>query len=245
MGGGGGGGGGSGGGTMKIYVFDHGPVELLGSFGDELTIVNAARVSFGSESSEFTTRDDKLMRYLWKNKHFSPFRHVIVRLRLVAPEFVLRQAYKHVVGIETTSSSSCKDHAWNEISGRYKPVEEYYVPETWRAQHMSSKQASAGPLSEEENAAAKQVFAYAMESVQAAYNSLLQLGVAKEQARILLPLNQYTQVIWTCSLQALMNFIELRDHDHAQEEIRVYAVACKKILESICPSFAKMLQEDN
>ncbi len=228
---------------MKHQVLDKGYVELLEYFGNELTIVNSARVSFGQESNEFSSKDAKLMKYLWFNKHYSPFRHVMIRLKIKAPEFVLRQAYKHVVGIETTSSSACKDHAWNEISGRYKPVEDYYIPSVWRSQHASSKQASAGPLTMEKNEEAIRTFEEAMHASITAYNKLLELGVAKEQARILLPLNQYTQVIWTCSLQALLNFIELRDHDHAQHEIRVYAVACQKILEEIFPHLHKMLND--
>lgn len=227
---------------MKVEVLDVGHVELMESFGDELTIVNAARVSFGSESEAFGNRDKKLMKYLYENKHFSPFRHVVFRLRIKAPEFVLRQAYKHVVGIETTASSSCKDHAWNEISGRYKPVESFYTPDVWRRQHSSSKQASSGPVSTEANTKASEIFRRAMDATKGAYKELLSLGVAKEQARILLPMNQYTEVIWTCSLQALLNFIELRDHDHAQEEIRVYAIACKQIMASVLPSFCEMLE---
>ena len=113
--------------------------------------MNAARGSFGVEKQELSEGDIRLIRYLWKHKHFSPFRHVMFRFKIKAPEFVMRQWYKHVVGIETTSSSATKDHAWNEISGRYIPVSEYYFPEQWRCQSASSKQASAGPVDPEVN----------------------------------------------------------------------------------------------
>ena len=228
---------------MKIDLLDKGFVEHLGTFGDELTIVNAARVSFGAESKEFQDRDARLMRYLYKHKHFSPFRHVILRLRLKAPEFVMRQAYKHVVGIEVTAASSCKDHAWNEISGRYKPVNEYYYPSTWRRQHPSSKQASAGPVPEDAQELAQEQMTRAMQATTDAYQKLLELGVAKEQARIILPMNQYTETIWTCSAQALINFIELRAHPEAQEEIRVYAEAICSILYHSLPTLMGMLEE--
>ena len=104
----------------KFSVLDKGSVELLGMFGDELTIVNAARVSFGAAKSELDKKDVRLIKYLYKHKHMSPFRHLMFRFRIKAPEFVMRQFYKHVIGCETTSSDSTKDHAWNEISGRYK-----------------------------------------------------------------------------------------------------------------------------
>jgi len=103
----------------KFSVLDKGSVELLGMFGDELTIVNAARVSFGAAKSELDKKDVRLIKYLYKHKHMSPFRHLMFRFRIKAPEFVMRQFYKHVIGCETTSSDSTKDHAWNEISGRY------------------------------------------------------------------------------------------------------------------------------
>ncbi len=219
---------------MKQQILDKGQLELLETFGDEKTIVNAARVSYGVEKDKLEERDIKLMKYLFKHNHMSPFRHVMFRFRIKAPEFVLRQMYKHVIGIETTSNSSCKDHAWNEISGRYKPVEEYYYPNVWRGQSKSSKQCSAGEIDEQEKAS--HIFRENMEKNINAYEELLKLGVAKEQARILLPLNQYTHVIWTASAQAVLNFIELRDHEHSQLEIREYAIAMKNMLKEKFPN---------
>ncbi len=225
---------------MKFSVLDKGFVELIESFGDELTIVNAARVSFGASKTQLDKKDQRLLKYLYKHKHMSPFRHVMFRFRIKAPEFVMRQAYKHVVGIEATSNDCTKDHAWNEISGRYKPVTEYYIPENWRRQSSDNKQASVGSCDPEIQKAANGVFQGAMENIIQVYENLLSMGVAKEQARIILPLNQYTEVIWTCSAQALLNFIELRDEPFAQWEIREYAIAFRKILETCTPNLAAM-----
>ena len=206
---------------VRNKVLDKGYIDFLGQFGDELTIVNAARVSFGNYHDKLKKRDKGLLKYLYKNKHMSPFRHVILRLRIHAPEFVMRQLYKHVVGIEATSESSVKDHAWNEISGRYKEVQEFYFPKIWRKQSKDNKQASDGEIEKQKEAV--EIYNDAMKKCLETYQKLLDLGVSKEQARIILPLSQYTTVIWTCSLEAVMNFIRLRDHDHAQVEIREYA----------------------
>ena len=99
-------------------VLDKGYIEVVDVLGDDLTPVNAARVSFGGRSKEFTDKDRRLSKFLIKHKHFSPFRHQHVMMIIKAPEFVMRQWYKHVVGIETTSDHPTKDHAWNERSGR-------------------------------------------------------------------------------------------------------------------------------
>jgi len=205
-----------------VKVLDKGEVELLDTLGTDLTVVNSARVSFGNRKTEFDKKDKGLMNYLAEHKHHSPFRHIMLQFRVKAPEFVLRQWYKHVVGAETTSSYPTKDHAWNEISGRYKPVEEYYIPTSWRAQSDDNKQASDGEVESQD--VCKIIFDVGMNASLKAYQDLLDKGVAKEQARIILPLNQYTEVYWTASFQAVANFIELRDHDHAQLEIREYAI---------------------
>ena len=145
----------------------------------------------------------------------------------------MRQAYKHVVGIEATSSYPTKDHAWNEISGRYVPVEEYYIPENWRQQSEDNKQASEGAIAAQEEA--KDKYKTALTLIKHYYDELLELGVAKEQARVLLPLAAYTEVYWTASFQAIVNFIELRDEPTAQWEIREYAKVLKKLLFGIYP----------
>ena len=119
---------------MKSKVLDKGFIEVVDSLGDDLTVVNSARVSFGKRKKYWDKSDERLVRYLAKHKHYSPFRRLQVQFHIKAPEFVMRQWYKHVVGIETTSNSSAKDHAWNEISGRYVEVEDFYYPSVWRKQ---------------------------------------------------------------------------------------------------------------
>ena len=219
--------------TEKIKVLDKGFVEVLGFLGTDLTVANSARVSFGKRKNIYDKSDYRLVRYLAKHKHFSPFRHLVVQLHIKAPEFVMRQAYKHVVGIEATSSYPTKDHAWNEISGRYVPVEEYYIPEVWRQQSEDNKQASEGAIADQEEAAG--TYETALKVGKHYYEKLLELGVAKEQARVILPLSQYTEVYWTASFQAIANFIELRDEPTAQWEIREYAKVLKKLMFAIYP----------
>ena len=217
----------------KIEVLNKGFVEVLGFLGTDLTVANSARVSFGKRKNIYDKSDYRLVRYLAKHKHFSPFRHLVVQLHIKAPEFVMRQAYKHVVGIEATSSYPTKDHAWNEISGRYVPVEEYYIPEVWRQQSEDNKQASEGAIADQEEAEDK--YKTALTLIKHYYDELLELGVAKEQARVLLPLAAYTEVYWTASFKAIANFIELRDEPTAQWEIREYAKVLKKLMFAIYP----------
>lgn len=222
----------------EIYkILDKGEIELIDTLGTDLTVINSARVSFANRKENIDNKDKVLMQYLADNKHFSPFRHIQMQFRVKAPEFVLRQWYKHVVGIETTSPYSTKDHAWNEVSGRYKSVEDYYLPTEWRAQSKDNKQASNGLVEDQKKA--QDLFDTAMSSVTAAYNQLLYMGVAREQARIILPLTQYTEVYWTASFQAVANFIELRDHDHAQLEIREYAKVLTEIVSEKFPETYK------
>ena len=228
---------------MKIDVLDKGYIEVVDSLGDDLTPVNAARVSFGGRSDKFTEKDKRLSKFLIKHKHFSPFRHQHVMLIIKAPEFVLRQWYKHVVGIETTSTHVTKDHAWNEISGRYVEVEDFYFPEVWRKQSEDNKQASEGQLEGIDASLAKNIYEDHMRLTLQHYETLLMKGVAKEQARIVLPLSQYTQVWWTASFQSVMNFIELRDEKTAQVEIQEYARCLKKIMLETFPETTKLWSE--
>ena len=228
---------------MKIDVLDKGYIEVVDKLGDDLTPVNAARVSFGSKSETFEEKDRRLSKFLIKHKHFSPFRHQHVMMILKAPEFVMRQWYKHVVGIETTSSSVTKDHAWNEISGRYIPVKEYYYPEVWRKQSDDNKQASESELDDLQQKRMTQIYNEYMRHVEMTYERMVDAGMAKEQARILLPLSQYTQVWWTASFQSIMNFIELRDEPTSQVEIQEYARVLKTIMLDVFPETTKLWSE--
>ena len=228
---------------MKIDVLDKGYVEVVDTLGDDLTPVNAARVSFGGRSDKFTNKDRRLSKFLIKHKHFSPFRHQHIMVIIKAPEFVMRQWYKHVVGIETTSSSVTKDHAWNEISGRYVEVEDFYYPEVWRKQSEDNKQASAGVLDDLQQKRMAACYNEYMRQVEMTYDRMIEAGMAKEQARIVLPLSQYTQVWWTASFQSVMNFIELRDEPTSQVEIQEYARALKTIMMESFPQTTKLWSE--
>ena len=218
---------------LKSEVLDKGFIEVVDSLGNDLTVVNSARVSFGKRKEKWDNGDEKLVRYLAKHKHFSPFRHLQVQFHIKAPEFVMRQAYKHVVGIETTSNSSTKDHAWNEISGRYVEVEDYYTPSVFRRQSEDNKQASEGAI--EQQSAALGAWEESLKHAKTFYENLLRLGVAKEQARAILPLNQYTEVYWTASFQAIANFIELRAEKTSQWEIQEYAKALQNLMFKVYP----------
>jgi thymidylate synthase (FAD) len=192
-------------------------------------------VSFGRQKDIFEEEDRRLIAYLIKNKHFSPFRHVMLRFHIRAPEFVMRQWYKHIVGAEWGTPAPF--HAWNEISGRYVRMDDIYQPFTWRRQSTSSKQGSEGIVDNQE--VCENNYNQSIETSIKSYNSLLEHGVAKEQARILLPLSVYTETIWTCSFQALMNFLELRLDAHAQWEIRQFAQAIESILQERLPVLFK------
>ena len=226
---------------MKVNVLDKGYIEVVDVLGDDLTPVNAARVSFGGRSDKFTDKDRRLSKFLIKHKHFSPFRHQHAMMIIKAPEFVMRQWYKHVVGIETTSNHPTKDHAWNEISGRYIAYEDFYEPTEFRAQSDDNKQASEGLI--EEQSKANQYWKEAQDKSVDSYNKLLKMGVAKEQARSILPLTVYTKVWWTASFQSIMNFIDLRDEKTAQWEIQQYAKVLKEIMLEVFPKTTKIWSE--
>ncbi len=230
---------------MKNKVLDKGFIEVIDSLGDDLTVVNSARVSFGKRKEVYDKTDERLVRYLAKYKHFSPFRHLQVQFHVKAPEFVMRQWYKHVVGIETTSNSSAKDHAWNEISGRYVPVEDYYEPSVWRKQSDDNKQASEGVLDDLQQRRMDDAYNDLMRKVRMTYDKMVKAGMAKEQARIILPLNQYTEVYWTASFQAVMNFIELRNEKTSQIEIQEYAKVMLEQMKEVFPKTTKIWSEVN
>ena len=228
---------------MKKQVLDKGFVEVIDTLGSDLTVVNSARVSFGKRKEVYDKSDRALVKFLAKHKHFSPFRHMMVQFHLKAPEFVMRQWYKHVVGIETTSSYPTKDHAWNEISGRYTPVSDYYIPEVWRKQSQDNKQASEGELDDLHQKRMRHLYDRYLLEVERVYETMVQTGMAKEQARIVLPLSQYTEVYWTASFQAIMNFIDLRDEKTAQWEIQQYAKVIKEMMYDIYPETVKIWSE--
>ena len=228
---------------MKINVLDRGSVEVLDTMGSDLTTVESARVSFNKGASELGERESKLIRYLAEHEHTSPFRHAMLMLRFKAPLFVARQLWKHIVGLSpefdledrwTGFSGGFKDTGWNEASGRYVELQdEFYVPETWRAQSASNKQGSAGPLGDQDQAA--HLYRQGLDAAYAAYQQLRALGVAKEQARVVLPQSIYTQWIWTGSLQAFLHVVDLRTKPDAQWETQQYGQAVQTIIAAHFP----------
>ena len=217
----------------KVAVLDHGFVVLQDVMGDALAVVNTARVSFGKQKEKLDENDFKLIQYLIRHKHTSPFRHVMFRFHLKAPEIVMRQIYKHVVGSEWFAPVSSQLHGWNEISGRYVELHDIYRPCVWRMQAKNSKQGSEGVV--QDSFEMNQEYNDIVDKVLNFYHKMCDKGVAKEQARAILPFSTYTECIWTVSFQAIMNFLELRLDSHAQYEIQEYARAIRQIVESSTP----------
>lgn len=232
----------------QSIMVDDGKVTLSDYMGNDLSVVNAARVSFGKRKIEFEEKDIKLINYLAAHKHMSPFRHVVFTFTLEGiSEVVCRQLYKHQVGCSYTSGEF-KEAAttWNEISGRYVEFEpEFHTPELFRKQHKNNKQASNEGEAVENNTEAKKIYLNAIENGYAAYKQLLELGVCKEQARMVMPISFKNSLVWTASLEATVHFVKLRDHEGAQLEIRNLARAIKKLIDPICPhSIAALLQSE-
>ena len=213
--------------SVKVNVLDtKGFVELLEVFGSDLTVVNAARVSFAKESTEFSEQDGKLVRYLAKHHHVSPFFHPQIRLRLKMPIFVAREWFRHQIGF-----------ARNEVSRRYVDAPpECYVPETTdiRARDANKKQGSKDtPVDNAEYA--HEVLFEATSAAMDTYTTLLASGVAPEVARMILPQSMYTEFIETGSLAAYARLCSLRLDPTAQKEIRDYAEALSSLLETAFP----------
>ena len=218
-------------------------LRLLDSMGNSLSVVNDARQSFAAESAEWTERDGKLLRYLAKHHHTSPFRGVVFKWSVKAPLFIARQWWKH-----TVASTSVDDQlGWNEKSFRYCAADEaeFYVPIEFLQQSEDNRQASTGPLPSRSQALALVQYAQAVEACKQAYAGLLLIGVSKEQARAILPSALYTSFVWTCSLQALFHFISLRIGKGAQGEIVSYAKALLELGRPVAPEAFDAFAENN
>ena len=216
----------------EIKVLDKGFVRLIDHMGSDLSVVNAARVSFGKTKEAFEDSDAKLVDYLAEHEHTSPFRHTALTLHVKAPIFVFRQWMKHRIGSE-----------FNEISGRYVefPEDEYFVPAAFRRQAKVNKQGSEGSIDEAHRERAMASYLESCRGAVAHYKELLALGVCREQARCVLPLGLYSEVYWTVSLQAVAHFIRLRADAHAQWEIQQYAAAVRELVEPLYPVGLKAL----
>lgn len=186
-------------------------VELLDTFGNDNMVCNVARVSYKKIAAMFTTEEnDKLIYYLAKHKHWSPFAHPKVQFRLEMPIYVERQIIKTAVGVD-----------YNSVSGRYVDFSDTYTPiDTWRKQSTSSKQGSGEDLNKIRNTIANIVQDDVIENAKESYQKLIKLGVSKEQARTILPLNLNTTMIWTGSLYALIRLCNQRLKPNAQKETR-------------------------
>jgi thymidylate synthase (FAD) len=214
-------------------------VTLIDSMGSDLSVVNAARVSFNKESEweytdtnglylkDLSDKDTKLIKYLAKHKHFSPFNHTFITTRVKAPIFVARQLVKH------------KFLPWNEVSRRYVDDEpEFYIPDTFRGKPENSKQGSSGVVT----TGSLWCFQNGLEDLQAhsedslrLYEHLLNEGVCPEQARMVLPQNMMTEWIWSGTLGAFADMLKLRLDPHTQQESREIAEQIRDLLEPLFP----------
>ncbi len=220
---------------MKIVPMS---VELVDHMGSDDSIVNAARVSFHKDASQFTKeQNDKLLNYLAKYNHWSPYAHAFASFRIKAPIFVARQLVKHQVGL-----------AWNEVSRRYVDEEpEFWMPAEWRGRPVNAKQGSNGVMAEAQpEMMLSQTLGWAMTACLNTYIDLLKVGVAPEQARMVLPQNTMTEWIWSGSLAAFCRVCKLRLDPHAQEETRELVEGIKGLLEPLFPvSFTALTEFKN
>lgn len=201
---------------LHIPVLDKGFVELQDVMGNDNAIVAAARVSYLGESKG-EVQDKKLIDYLMRHEHTSPFEMVQFKLRVKCPLFIARQWQRH----RTWHYMSV-----NEVSRRYTSEEiEFYVPDVWRVQHQSSKQCSDGAAETALQEKFTQQLQQQIEQAINLYQNLVEQGIAREQARMVLPQNMYTTFIANVNAHNLLHFLKLRLDGHAQYEIRVYAEA--------------------
>lgn len=218
-------------------------VEYIDHMGSDLSVVNAARVSFDKQSEwegtdpdssgrVLSQRDEKLIKYLANHGHWTPFAHNSITLRITAPIFLARQLVKHQIGL-----------TWNEISRRYVDYEpSFWFPEVFRARPEGSvKQGSAGPV--QHALVAQDVAKRTTQQALDAYNELLEMGVAPEQARIVLPLNSVTSWYWTGSLMAFHRVYSQRTHPGAQVEAQEFAAELSKVIEPLFPVSWKALKK--
>ena len=220
---------------MKIDLFgdNKGSVEYITHMGSDLTIVNAARVSFGAEKEQLDEKDIKLINYLMQHNHTSPFEHCSITFRFVVPLFIRSQHHRH------------RTWAYNEISRRYTSVDmKFYSPKEFRTQHKSNRQASNNELINPVlNSSYTAIgFELADNAVEmhhtrsmGLYNALIDSGVCREQARGVLPQNLYTEYYGTANLHNLLKFVSLRSHEGAQWEIQQVAKACLQIAKEHFP----------
>jgi len=213
----------------KVYdILDHGEVELLDVMGNDLSVVNAAKVSFAAQVKEIDESGIGLINYLMKNKHATPFEHVIFKFRIKAPIFVTREWMRH------------RWSSFNEMSMRYHvpPVIDYYIPSSKDIRKQVGKP-GAYSFEEIDDPELKSLVIRRMQELigyaDLVYRDFLDLGIAKEVARCVLPVSQYTEFIWTVNARSLINFISLRNESNAQYEIQQYAEIIESFFAEIMP----------
>jgi thymidylate synthase (FAD) len=220
-----------------INVLDKGYVRLVNVMGSDLSVANSARVSYDKESTELSEKDARLIRFLAREGHTSPFRHATLQFEMYAPLMVARQHWKYVVGSDHTMD------AWNESSRRYITEEPtFYIPSEneWRSAPENSKQGSGGPLQDvleyHEMGELQHVYEQHIEESMRLYEKSIELGMAPEQARLFLPAyGMYVRYYWTASLQSVAHFLQQRLAHDSQVEIQEYAKAVKTLAEPHFP----------
>jgi thymidylate synthase (FAD) len=230
-----------------INVLDKGYVRLTNVMGSDLSVVNSARVSYDKESTELSDKDARLIRFLAREGHTSPFRHATLQFEMYAPLMVARQHWKYVVGSDHTMD------AWNESSRRYVTEEPaFYIPASneWRSAPENSKQGSGEHIPENiEGGLGGEVFSNTLMDYIADgehfYELALKEGICAEQARLFLPAyGMYVRYYWTASLQSVAHFLQQRLAHDSQVEIQEYAKAVKALVEPHFPvSIAELTKE--
>jgi thymidylate synthase (FAD) len=228
----------------KVSVLDKGYVRLVDVMGNDLSVVNAARVSYDKESEDFNEKDVKLLQFLVRERHTSPFRHAAMTFEVYAPLFVARQWWKYAVA----STHVDDQNGWNESSRRYVTEdEEFYIPNSreWRSKPENSKQGSGEPLNEYTGSIYTSYLEQYVESGLEMYRTALEDGVAPELARLFLPAyGMYVRWRWTTSLQGVMTFLNQRLEHDAQFEIQEYAKAVRDLSEQVFPQTLKALSNE-
>ena len=209
-------------------------VELIDSMGGDLSVVNAARVSFGKMKKKLDKKDEKLIAYLAKHKHWTPFGHCSLQFHIKAPVFVARQLVKHQVGL-----------VWNEISRRYVDSEpEYYEPEKWRSRVKDKKQGS-DPGSDVQNIFTQE-YPHLIERINHLYTQMISHDICPEQARMILPQSMITEWYWSGSLMAFARVCNLRCKPDAQLETKEIADQIDQLSKQIAPiSWNKLRHFEN
>lgn len=221
----------------EIAVLDHGHVRLVDHMGNDLSIVRSARVSYDADwrTGEDEGKDEKLINYLMKNRHTSPFEAVTFTFDIKAPIFVIRQWHRH------------RTWGYNEVSARYAELpEEFYVPELAQITGQSASNKQMRTDEQHPDAAAWQAIIYeTCERAFKQYQVMLADGVPRELARGVLPVNTYTHMFATVNLHNLFHFLRLRLHPHAQYEIRVYAEAMLDLIADVVPVAVNAFRQEN